>query len=95
MALIFYLSVAKWLKLKVRKFWRLNPTFVEETAEKLEGEAFCFFAPPPPRILNSVKNFFSICDQIRSFFCFFSSLGFLSRIFTNHRTEGKGGAAFL
>ena len=71
MALTFYLSVAKWLKLKVRKFWRLNPTFVEETAEKLVAEAFCFFAPPPPRILNRVKNFFSICDQIRRFFLFF------------------------
>ena len=31
----FYTSVAKGLKLKVRKFWRLVPTFVEVTGEKL------------------------------------------------------------
>ena len=29
----FYTSVAKGLKLKVRKFWRLIPTFVEVTGE--------------------------------------------------------------
>ena len=33
-----YTSVAKGLKLKVRKFWELNPTFVEATVEKLIGE---------------------------------------------------------
>ena len=31
----FYTSVAKGLKPKVRKFWRLIPTFVEITGEKL------------------------------------------------------------
>ena len=31
----FYTSVAKVLKLKVRKFWGLIPTFVEVTGEKL------------------------------------------------------------
>ena len=31
----FYTSVAKELKLKVRKFWRLHSTFVEVTGEKL------------------------------------------------------------
>ena len=30
----FYNNVAKGLKLKVRKFWGLNPTFVEVTGEK-------------------------------------------------------------
>ena len=29
MKLKFYTSVAKRLKLKVRKFWGLNPTFIE------------------------------------------------------------------
>ena len=32
----FYTSVAKGLKLKARKFWRLIPTFVEVTGEKLD-----------------------------------------------------------
>ena len=33
MALKFYTSVAKGLKLKVRKFYELIPTFVEVTEE--------------------------------------------------------------
>ena len=36
----FYTSVAKRLKLKVRKFWGLIPTFLEVTGEKLVGETF-------------------------------------------------------
>ena len=40
----FFTSVAKWLKLKARKFWGLNPTFVEVTGQKLVGG---LFAPPP------------------------------------------------
>ena len=44
-----YTSVTKGLKLKVRKFWRLNPTFVEVTGEKLIGG---FFGPSS---LNRVK----------------------------------------
>ena len=35
-----YTSVEKRLKLKVRKFWWINPTFVEVTGEKIVGEAF-------------------------------------------------------
>ena len=50
MALKFYTSVAKGLKLKVRKFWWLIPTFVEVTGEKLVGWAFF-----TPIILNIVK----------------------------------------
>ena len=34
----FYTNVAKGLKLKVRKFWGLIPTFVEVTGKKLGGE---------------------------------------------------------
>ena len=54
MALKFYTSVAKELKLKVRKFWGLIPTFGEVTGEKLvEG----LFAPPRSfLILNRVKG---------------------------------------
>ena len=37
MALKFYTSVAKWLKVKARKFWRLMPMLIEVTGEKLEG----------------------------------------------------------
>ena len=53
MNLNFYTSVAKHLKLKVRKFWALIPTFVEVTGEKLVGEgAFC---PLPLPTLSRVK----------------------------------------
>ena len=48
--LIFYISVAKGLKVKVRKFWGIIPTFVEITGEKLVGGPFC-----PRSILNRVK----------------------------------------
>ena len=48
----FYTSMAKGLKLKVRKFWGLIPMFVEVTGEKLvQGEHFC------PHFLNRVKTF--------------------------------------
>ena len=40
MALKFYASVTKVLKLKVRKFWGLNTTFVEFTEKKLVGGGF-------------------------------------------------------
>ena len=41
----FYTSVAKGLKLKVKKFWGLIPTFIEITGEKLvQGD---LFAPSP------------------------------------------------
>ena len=40
----FYTSVAKGLKLKVRKFLGLIPMFVEVTGEKLVED---LFAPPP------------------------------------------------
>ena len=42
-ALKFYTSVVKALKLKVRKFWWLIPTFEEVTGERLVGEGL--FAP--------------------------------------------------
>ena len=40
MALKFYTSVAKGLKLKVRKFLGIIPTFVEATGEQLVGRIF-------------------------------------------------------
>ena len=54
MNLEFYTSVAKGLKLKVRKFYGLVLTFVEVTGEKLVGGPFCHL--PPLSILNSVKT---------------------------------------
>ena len=50
MNLTFYTSVAKGLRLKVRRFLGLVPTFVEVTEEKLVQRAFL-----PPTILNGVK----------------------------------------
>ena len=41
------MSVAKGVKLKVRKIWRLNPTFVEDIGEKLIGGHLCYPSPPP------------------------------------------------
>ena len=46
MSLKVYTSVARGLKLKIRKFWDQIPTFVEVTEEKLVGAGF--FAPPHP-----------------------------------------------
>ena len=47
MALKFYTSVEKKLKLKVIKFLGLTPTFVEVTWEKMVGG---LFVPSPSRI---------------------------------------------
>ena len=47
----FYISPAKVLKLKLRKFWGLIPTYVEVTGEKLVGRPFWL-----PLILNRVKH---------------------------------------
>ena len=44
----FYTSVIKGLKLKVRKFLGLIPTFVEVTWEKLVGGDFLRPFPLPP-----------------------------------------------
>ena len=49
----FSTTVAKVLKLKVRKFWGLSPTFVEVTGEKLVRGPFCH-SPP---ILNRVNTY--------------------------------------
>ena len=47
-------QVPKGLKLKVRKFLGLIPTFIEITGEKLVGGTF--LPPHPLPILNSVKS---------------------------------------
>ena len=51
MVLKFYTSVAKRLKLKVRKFWWLIPAFVEIKGEKLVGGHF----NPYPPFLNGIN----------------------------------------
>ena len=53
MVMKFYNSVVNGLKLKVRKFWGLIPTFVEVTVEKLVGGGGGTFCG---RILNRVKG---------------------------------------
>ena len=50
LALKFYTSVVKGLKLKVQMFLGLIPTFVEVTRGKLVGVVFL-----PPSILNGVN----------------------------------------
>ena len=62
----FYTSVAKGLKLKVRKFWGLIPMFVEVTEEKLVGG---FFAPPP--ILNRVSGWYILKSFSQAKICFY------------------------
>ena len=47
----FYTSVAKWLKLKNRKFWGLIRTFVEVTGKKNASGAFL----PQPLCLKILK----------------------------------------
>ena len=42
----FYTSMTKGLKLKIRMFWELIPTFVQVTEEKLVGGVS--FMPPHP-----------------------------------------------
>ena len=56
-SLKFYTSMAKGLKLKVRKFWGLTPTFVEVTGGKLVEGAL--LPSPSLLILNRVKKRYS------------------------------------
>ena len=65
-ALKFYTIVGKGLKLKVRKFWQLIPTFVKVTGEKQVRwgggggvcvRGFCSFYPNlPPSWIGNVSN---------------------------------------
>ena len=55
MNLIFYISVAKGLKRKIRKVRELVPAFVEVTGGKLLGGPLFAHPSPPPAILNRVK----------------------------------------
>ena len=69
-SLVTLAFLAKGLKLKLRKFWNLTPTFVEVTGEKLVGGSFY----PPPLILNRVNTckhhhaealfIFSLCETM-------------------------------
>ena len=51
MALAFYKSVAKRLKLKVKKFLGFIPTFGEVTGEKLVGGLFAASTPSVIRLI--------------------------------------------
>ena len=57
MALKFYNSVAKGLKLKVRKFWKLIPTFVKFTWKNSYGEgAFLYLIFTPSVFIEATKS---------------------------------------
>ena len=56
MNLKFNTSVEKRLKLNVRKFWGLIPTFVEVTREKLVEGVFLPLPPAPPPSPYPVVN---------------------------------------
>ena len=68
MALRFYTSVAKGLKIKVIKLWELIHAFVKVTVEKLVGRSIC-----PTPILNWVNKRLSngaMLSQTEFFFVF-------------------------
>ena len=58
----FYTGVAKGLKLKVRKFWRLILTFVEVTGEKLVGGGGLFCLPILNRVNVDMEIVFKIIE---------------------------------
>ena len=64
MNLKFYTSVAKGLKLKVRKFWGLIATFVEVTEEKLSGRGGGLFGAPILQHSNKTVNIFILKTNI-------------------------------
>ena len=65
----FYVSEAKGLKLKVRKFWGLIPSFVEVTRKKLVESSFLPHLPPfLPFLVNRVN--ISIRKKWKCFFLF-------------------------
>ena len=72
MTLTFYSRVAKGLKLNVRKFCGLSPTFVEVKGEKLVGGTF--FAPLPSWIGLKVTQ--PLLCFFAQYFCQFTSLHF-------------------
>ena len=58
LAMKFYANMAKELKLKVRKFQGLIPTFIEVRGEKLVRESFCSTSPAaPPHPPSHPPNF--------------------------------------
>ena len=59
----FFTSVAKKIKLEVRKFLRLISTFVKVVGEKLVGG---LFASPPSPIVNRVKRFYRYCGCFKT-----------------------------
>ena len=89
----FYTSVAKGLKIKVRMFWGLIPTFVKVIGKKLVGEALLTAHP----FLNraNVTIFLSVSYDLHDE-CFFSKIygvqmyDFLNKTFyTPHIKLGK------
>ena len=62
MALIFYISAVKELKLKFRKFLGLLPTFIEVTKEKIVRMPF--YRPLPPSHPEKVKKSKTLHDTM-------------------------------
>ena len=80
----FYTSVAKRLKLKVRKFWGLISTFVEVTGEKLVAGAFLLASPSWVGLIRSLAwacNFIKKETQLWHR-CF--PVNFVNNFFTEH-----------
>ena len=63
MNLKFYTSVAKRLKLKVRKFFGLTPSFVQVTEEKLVGGGGYLLPPSQPWIGLNIFEFSQVWEN--------------------------------
>ena len=80
MASKFYTSLTKGLKLKVREFWGLIPTFVEVTREGLVGQVgFC--SPPPLHTHVSMKASFTTVVNCFQLFIILTKLSVLDVCF--------------
>ena len=71
----FYTSLSKGLKLKVRKFWGLIPTFVEVTREKLVGGLFA----PTPSWTGLMGSFIFCTVSMMYLFCILPCFKWIER----------------
>ena len=67
MALKFYTSVGKGLKLKVRKLWGLIPMFVKVTEEKLLGGVFWIPILNKVKLISNLRGSFKIDALVDNF----------------------------
>ena len=71
-----YTSLSKELKLKVRKFWRVIPTFVEVTGEKLVGGGAFWPYVTISGNFERLQNFNFETHFLKTHFFFFKKLEF-------------------